>query len=345
MNCKLLESQVYIATTGEYRFCCTSVEPSNKETVWTHSPIEWLNSEKVKKAREQFSNGQWPDACSRCRLEEEAGLKSRRLDRQFYGPGITHLDLRFGNSCNLKCISCYSGSSSSLNEESIEMQENSVIPLHTILPQSVSNWYDEKFFSYFENMPLKEVALAGGEPMMIKHLPEFLERLDSSVTIRFTTNVTIYNPKIVNILKKFKKVIMSMSIDAVGKRIEYIRYGSKWSEVETNALRYAEFCKVDATPCISVLNALYYDELREWCDRQQIKLYQENLLLNPAWLHLKNAPDSLKSQIKYFHSWMNHPADVSEQTKFVSTIKRIDEWRKVRIFDYLPEVATAYGIN
>ena len=345
MNCKLLENQVYIATTGEYRFCCTSLEPSNIETVWTHSPIEWLNSDKIKKAKEQFANNQWPTACERCRLEEEAGQISRRLDRQWYGPGLSHIDLRFGNSCNLKCISCYSQSSSSLNEEAIEMKMSGIIPLHNILEKSVSNWYDEKFFSYFENLPLKEVALAGGEPMMIKHLPEFLERLDPSVTIRFTTNVTIYNQKIVNILKKFHKVIMSMSIDAIGPRIEYIRYGAKWHEVEANALKYAEFCKVDVVPCVSVLNAIYYDEIKEWCEVNKIKLYQENLLMNPAWLNLKNAPDSLKSQIKYFHNWMATETDIQQQNKFVENINKVDNWRKISLRDYLPEVADAYGIN
>jgi len=345
MECKLLENQVYVATTGEYRFCCTSMEPSGKETIWTHTPEEWLNSERVKTAREQFARNEWPDACVRCKTEEAAGIRSRRLDRQFYGPGITHIDLRWSNSCNLKCISCWSGSSSSLNEEAIEMKKNSIIPLHPIFPNSVSNWYDEKYLKYFENLPLKEVSFAGGEPMMIKYLPEFLERLDPDVIVRFTTNTTIYNPKVVNVLKKFKKVIMTMSIDAVGKRIEYIRYGAKWSEVETNALRYAEFCKVDVAPCISVLNALYHDELIEWCDKNKIKLYQPIMLSAPEWLDIKNAPDSLKSKIKYFHNWMDAPSDTIKQKDFVDNINKLDLWRHVNIRDYLPEVADAYGIN
>lgn len=344
MECKLLENQVYVATTGEYRFCCTSMESSNKETIWTHTPIQWLNSEKIKKAKEQFARNEWPDSCLRCKHEEDAGLKSRRLDRQFYGPGISHIDLRWSNSCNLKCISCWSGSSSSLNEEAIEMKNNSITPLHPIFPTSVSNWYDEKYLKYFEDLPLKEVAFAGGEPMMIKYLPEFLERLDPGVVVRFTTNVTIYNPKVVSILKKFKKVIITMSIDAVGKRIEYIRYGSKWSSVEQNALLYNEFFKTDVAPCISVLNAAYHDELIEWCDKNKVRLYHPIMLSTPEWLDIRNAPDSLKSKIKYFDNWMNSSADIIKQQDFVNNINKLDQWRKINIKDYLPEVAAAYGI-
>lgn len=345
MRCKLLESQIYIASNGEYRFCCTSQEPNNKEKVWTHTPAEWLNSDTVKNAKNQLANGQWPDACTKCMIDEAAGRKSRRLDRMNYGPDISHLDLRFGNSCNLKCISCWSGSSSSINDEAAAMAEKNIIPLYPIFPQSVSNWYDEKFFTYFENMPVQEVALAGGEPMMVKHLDQFLERLDTSVTVRITTNATIYNPKLINLLKKFKKVIITLSIDAVKEKIEYIRYGSKWNDVEYNSLKYSEMFNVGVSPCISILNVLYYNDLEKWCTTNNLKLYSDNLLITPAWLNLKNAPDSLKSQMTHFVNCALDKADIIEQENFIKNIKKLDSWRNVRIQDYLPEVAKAYGID
>jgi MoaA/NifB/PqqE/SkfB family radical SAM enzyme len=344
MRCKLLENQIYIGVNGEYRFCCTSMEAPNRETIWTHTPEQWLNSEKVRAAKEQFENNQWPEACIRCQSEESAGVESRRQKKENYGPGISHLDLRLGNSCNLKCISCHSFSSSSINQEAIEMQSKGIIPLHPVIEQNILNWYDEKFFSYFENLPLKEVYLTGGEPMMVKHLPEFLEKLDPSVTIRFTTNATIFNPRVYNILKKFNKVIMSMSIDAVGERIEYIRYGSKWKDIEKNAKIYADFCKVDISPCISVLNAAYFDETKEWADKHNFKIY-ENLLMWPEYLHVKHAPDSLKAQFKYFDSWKNQTADVHKQKEFIDNITKLDNFRNIKIKDYLPEVAAAYGIS
>lgn len=344
MKCNLLDGQIYIGTNGQYRMCCTSLEPNNKETVWTHSPQEWLNSDTIKNAKEKFNNNEWPDACKRCKLEEESGLVSRRLQKDFYGPGITHLDLRLGNSCNLKCISCWPNSSSSLAEEVIQMQAQNIIPIHSSLNDSVINWYEESLFSRFENLPLKEVYFAGGEPMMIKYLDQFLEKLDRSVVLRFNTNATIMNPKILKLLKQFKKVIMSFSIDGIGKRNDYIRFGSKWIDIENNVSTYAEFCKVDINPCISILNGAYYDEIIDWSNQQGFKIY-ENMLLNPSWLHVKNAPDSLKEKFNRIGSWKDEPADLNEQKKFIEYIKRLDNFRKVNIKDYLPEVAEAYGIN
>ena len=343
MICKMLSNHVYVGTTGQYRLCCVSQEPTNKETIFTHRPEEWLASETVTKTKELLAQGVWPSSCSTCKNHEEQGIQSRRQCKDFYGPGVTHLDLRFGNSCNLKCISCYGGASSSIANEDKEMIQRGIIPISSQTFDNY-NWYDEKVLSYFDNFPLSEVYLTGGEPMMVKHLPDLLARLDPSVTIRFNTNGTIFNPKINTLLKKFKKVIMSISLDAVGAKIEYIRYGSIWKEIEHNVSYYIDNYKTDITPCISVLNALYYDEIVEWAAVKKTKIY-DNLLVMPEWLNLRNAPQSLKDQITYFESWKSQSADPKQLEVFRSEIARRDSFRNVRIKDYLPEVAAAYGID
>jgi len=343
MECKLLENQVYIAVDGQYRFCCVSQELSNVETVKTHTPIEWLTSPKVAEAKVMLANGTWPSACNRCMQEEALGLPSRRTTKTDLGPGITHLDIRLGNSCNLKCISCNPQSSSSIAYENLEMLKHGIIPVHSVTAPAV-NWFDEQYLSYITQLPLKEVYFTGGEPMMVKHLPKILEVLDPSVTLRFNTNATIYNEQLTKLLKKFNRVIMGLSIDAVGKRIEYIRYGSVWTQVEENSKKYAEFCDVFVTPCISILNGAYYYELEEWCADEKFKLI-DNLLMDPAWLHVKNAPDNLKEKFKHIGDWKNQPADTSQHHTFIKNITKLDSFRNVRIQDYLPEVAQAYGIS
>ena len=319
--------------------------PSTGETVWTHTPEQWLNSPSVLKARQEFANNTWPKECRKCQLEEQNIGKSRRTDREIMGPGITHLDLRFGNSCNLKCITCGSLSSSSINNEASEMKAKNIIPINTININNVDNWYDERFFEYFSNLPLIEVALAGGEPMMIKYLPEFLDRLDRSVKIRFTTNGTICNPKLFKLLQKFNIVVMTVSMDAIGKRIEYIRYGTKWEDIERNTLMYKDNFNVDISPCFSVLNTLYADEIFEWADKNNIRLYDDNILITPEHLSVQHAPDSLKSQFNRFHNWFEKPSDLNHQKTFIHNTMVMDSYRNIRIQDYLPEVAKAYGIS
>ena len=348
MKCNYLDHQTCIRSDGQYRLCCVSLEPNNKENIRTHTLQEWHDSDFHKKTRMEMLKGKWPDACTRCEQLESKGLKSQRQRTKEYGPGLSHLDIRFGNSCNLKCVSCWEMSSSSIAEEAIEMKKAGIIPLHGVLEVPNFNWASEETMKKFDDLPIKEVYLTGGEPMMVRHLPEFLERLDSSVMIRFNTNGTIWNSKIEKLLRRFDMVIMSLSLDAASNKIDYIRSGSKWNEIEVNAQKYADFCKVDVTPTLSILNALYYNEIKEYAQTNNFKLY-DNLLILPEWLHVKNAPTVLKEQFKGIHpdvdQWANHPSDPKIIEHFVRQITKQDNWRKLYIKDYLPEVAQAYGLD
>ena len=346
MKCKYLEHQTCIRSDGQYRLCCTSLEPENKETIHTHTPQEWHDSNFHVGVRAKLEQNVWPAACDPCRNLEEKGIQSQRQKPRPYGPGLSHFDLRFGNSCNLKCISCWEMSSSSIAEEAIEVQKAGIQPLYGILEFPNFNWASEETFKKIETCDVKEVYLTGGEPMMVRHLPEFLERLDSSVELRFNTNCTIWNPKLEKILRRFDRVLMALSLDAVDKRIDYIRYGSDWNTINENAHRYANFCKVDLTPTISVLNAHFTNDIEEYADKNNFGYY-ENILNTPNWLNCKNAPQSLKDQYQSnsVKKWSIDPADEKMIEYFKFKISALDSWRKISIKDYLPEVAKAYGLN
>jgi hypothetical protein len=138
---------------------------------------------------------------------------------------------------------------------------------------------------------------------------------------------------------------MALSLDAVDKKIEYIRYGSSWKDIEYNAQRYSDFCLVNISPTLSILNAWFYDEIKEYADKNKWPLY-ENLLLNPSWLHCKNAPDILKKQYQGTNIlWKDTLADPLEIELFKNKISVLDKWRRISIKDYLPEVANAYALN
>lgn len=343
MKCKYLENQLYIGTNGQYRLCCVSSEPSNKENIRTHTPKEWKNSKIVKNAKLLLEKNEWPSACEKCKVKEEAGLISQRLKPKEFNSELIHLDLRFGNSCNLKCISCWSGSSSSIAQEEIDMSVAGIIPT-TNITEANTNWASEETFKKLLDLPIQEVYLTGGEPMMVKNLDTFLERLDPSTNLRFNTNCTVWNPKIEKLLRKFNTVVMSLSLDAVDEKIEYIRYGSKWKDVEENAKRYADFCLVNISPTLSVLNSYFFEEIKEYADKRNWTVF-ENLLYTPSWLYCINAPDSLKEKFQIPKEWYEGKADQEQIEKFKHTITRLDKWRNINIKNYLPEVAKAYDLN
>jgi MoaA/NifB/PqqE/SkfB family radical SAM enzyme len=344
MRCKYLDNQVCIRSNGQYRLCCASLESDNLENVRTHTIEEWRNSPTHVITRQQLENNIWPDACLKCKLDEDAGRSSQRLKTAEYGPGLTHLDLRFSNSCNLSCSMCWPGSSSKLVEEHKALGELS--PWGSLTFDLV-NWYEEDLVgNLIKSVPeLKEVYLTGGEPFMVKGILDFLKKLDENVTVRFNTNGTLYNDKIFKELKRFKHVNISFSVDGIGKVNDYIRWGSTWKEIEYNINKYQELSGFfSVSSVVQILNILYIDELKEWVKSLNLEHY-ETFLLNPKHYCLYNAVDDIKNTVKGYDHIRNIEADVSEQNKFVEYTNILDNNRNCKIRDYLPEVAKLYGIN
>ena len=332
MKCNRLENQVCVRTTGQYRLCCVSSEPDNVENIMTHDISKWTESNTRTDAIKLLTDSIWPDACTRCKVDEAAGIESTRQKSSHYGPGITHLDLRFGNACNLSCRMCWPGSSSSLVQEHQEFLINNVISPWGASSFVVHNWYnDETALELASISTLKEVYLTGGEPMMVKGLLKFIQLLDKNVALRFNTNGTILNPTLLEEIKKFKNVNMCFSIDGVGKINDYIRWGSKWEDVYRNF----KICKdagfdVSIGPTVQILNELYMPELRQWSSDEGVDIF-ENILSSPDYYSIKNAP------------WRNNNKRVHDD--FIKYTNILDNKRNCFIADYLPEVANAYGIS
>jgi len=346
VKCKYLDHQICVRTTGEYRLCCISVEQQNKENVTTHNIEQWRNSKIHTEAREKFANNEWPDACAKCRIQEEQGQESQRQKPRQYGPGISHLDLRFGSNCNLKCTMCYPATSSSVNQDHKELLKRGLESPWGNEQFPNYDWYTDERGDWLASLPdLREVYLTGGEPMMVKGLHSFLKKLDSSVEIRFNTNGTIINPNVYEELKRFETVNMCFSIDGIGKVNDYIRWGSDWKSIEQNMFRWAEFVKYKSIgPTVQVMNILDGHNLEQWAKQHDFEIWP-NMLYNPQYFNVKNAPDTIKSQAKYFPEWVSQDADEEQQKLFVKVIHTFDKLRNTKINNYIPEVAEAYGIN
>ena len=112
---------------------------------------------------------------------------------------------------------------------------------------------------------------------------------------------------------------------------DYIRWGSKWEDVYRNF----KICKdagfdVNIGPTVQILNELYMPELRQWACNEGVDIF-ENILSSPDYYSIKNAP--WRSNNKRAHN------------DFIKYTNILDNKRNCSIADYLPEVATAYGIS
>lgn len=347
MKCSLLTNHVCIHTTGEYRLCCISQEQSKIQNVNNTKPIEWLTSDYVKSIVNQFDKDQWPDSCRQCRLSEEAGQASKRQlsNLLYHGDGIKYIDIRLGNTCNLRCQTCWPVSSSKIAKDMILLKDNSpwkVLPLNF---KSNSNWQDNiEVLDSLINDGLEEIYITGGEPFLAKQLVFIINKLSKTTKIRFNTNGTIYNQEAAEALNAFTNVQIDVSIDAYGEKNEYIRADSVWGDIDRNIDRFKDIAKVTITPTVSVYNVLYLKELQNYCDSKDVE-YKLNDLYGPSYMSISNAPDSMKQYIDGFTHLINIPSDRAEQLKFIDYVKQTDTIRGLDIKQSLPEVARFYEIT
>lgn len=204
------------------------------------------------------------------------------------------------------------------------------------LDLNVTDWYDspkfEKLLYKFIDNGLKLIKFTGGEPLMVPNAKKIIEYCIAKdkakdLELMIITNMTLLNDEWLQLFSYFKHVSMNMSIDGVGKTYEYIRHPSSWETVYENLKTFSNFkntaifkkivtegdrnftftsTSIDKTgkdrfmiPNItftfSVLNILEVDQI-VYLRRELGFLLNIIPVLEPAYLDVKYAPESLKKE-------------------------------------------------
>ena len=121
-------------------------------------------------------------------------------------------------------------------------------------------------------------------------LQYFIDKQKSkSITIHYNTNGTQYATKLIQLWKHFKEVELSFSIDNIGDKFEYERYGESWEKVTDIITRYKNTTGTNLTlnvfSTISILNILDTYELYKWCKDYNLPI-SFNPIINPKQLNI-----------------------------------------------------------
>jgi sulfatase maturation enzyme AslB (radical SAM superfamily) len=165
------------------------------------------------------------------------------------------LDIRFGNFCNLKCMMCTPDSSSQIEQEynNNNRAYNALdIKYHADWKKFDinHNWWDDR--QTFDRVVAivnraRYVNFSGGEPLIVPQLFDLLDAIDPSCIVTFNTNLTRVTDRALTALSKLKHVTLQVSLDGIGAHQEYIRWNSKWPELDRN------ICTVLALPNVNVI--------------------------------------------------------------------------------------------
>lgn len=348
-------------TMGHTRACCAST--SNLLTSMG-GPVdlsklsmgEAFNSKGQANVRKAMLQGEIPDECAPC-FELEKYTKSSRqhaldtwkdLRADLVAKRVTEarekngrveakplfLDLRFGNKCNLECLSCNVTSSSRLHERLSQISPQDVLLSElAISPQDRTlryDWYSKTSFeSDLREMihpDLLMINFAGGEPLILREYERVLEYcleqgLGDQLEVRIVTNGTSTNPRMFELLKKFKRVLLTVSVDAYKEGNDYLRPPSKWSQFQRNWKQFLELpdsfhlfvnCVVQPFNVLELASLLTM--LVQGDDRKRFN-FNPLYSTNEPWLDARILPAHIrKIAIGELHTFFQQNGAISEHT-------------------------------
>lgn len=254
---------------GTFKLCCYA---GGTELEKADSNVNAFNTDQLKKIRQTFLNNKFPSECSGCKNLVDAGLtapaqfetqgwigdpdKRALVDSTLADASLDHdltpqmLDIRYSNVCNLKCRTC-----NPYNSSAIQAEYNKLVKVYNI-SKFHSGQIKQKYKHVFSNIDhnLSRIYFAGGEPLVEEYNLEFLKTYTNTDTeIIINTNLTVLTNEVIELFKKFRHIILNVSIDGVGEVNDYIRYGSNFSTIQKNLNRVQEFNNIRVTVCY-VLN-------------------------------------------------------------------------------------------
>jgi len=242
-----------------------------------------------------------------------------------------YLDFRFSNLCNFKCRSCRPEWSSTWAKEAKDNEDHPYHEWDGHIPRH--NLTEEQFIDRFEGTlkTVERLYFAGGEPLAAKEhywiLNYLIENNNTDLILEYNTNLSMLkNNKlklsVVDYWKKFSNISIRVSLDASGKRAEYLRSGTDWKLIEEN-FRYVKENLPDVNMGISsvfqLTNALHLPDFYQgFLDRGVLDIKDLNNvfvipLTGPEQLSSRILPKELKLKVE--ENWNNFLNGLPEHIK------------------------------
>jgi len=331
---------------------------------------EYLNSDTLKDTKEKFLNGKWPAGCERCKIEEESGIESKRQldyirwkseyeDYNISSGNFLTASIAFGNTCNLKCITCGPESSSKWRKEAKDTYNKDIKSFRL---KDIN--FAEEILGLIQEEGI-HLDIPGGEPFIsgVDEQKYILQALVQSgraedISIHYTTNITIFpDESWWELWGHFKEIDMQLSIDGLNEQYEYIRFPATWDNTYKNIKKYQKAeteldnFRLSISHTVSAYNIFYIDDFFEWCFYERLPKPWLGRVHDPVHMRPSVWPQNAKNEIiqklkncpqKDVKNWvilLSNTDDSEHFTEFVKYLHKHDEYRNLNFSKTFPELA------
>ena len=304
---------LHINPRGDVKTCCAG-NPNMLGNLNSQTIEQVLNSDLMTEIRTSLSQGQAHEYCSNCVRAERFGADSERAwhnnvnpnfdyataGKQYHYPVI--VDVRWNTTCNLSCNYCGEACSSKW------------AGIKNIPFKSGARPYYEQVCDFIEqhHEHIHEVALVGGEPLLLPENDRLLDVIPESAIVTLITNlnVDLQTNKIFRKLAQRKQVGWSMSFDNIDQRFEYVRHGGSWPMLQENLKTIQALMKSQGQwggvhAVYNIYNATRLVEFRQFVESAGATVLWQNLFqpeyLDP-FLHGPRVAELAAAEIEKFYA-------------------------------------------
>ena len=317
-----------------------------------------LNSELMTEIRTELSQGRSHEYCSNCVRAERLGADSERKWHNDVNPGFDYatagnqyhypviVDVRWNTTCNLSCNYCAEACSSKWASLKGIPVKSGARPYYDAVCDFIEQHYEH----------IHEVALVGGEPLLLPENNRLLDVIPTDAIVTLITNLTgdLENNKIFQKLATRNRVGWSMSFDNIGPRLEYVRHGAEWEEIRRNhgviknlMTTQGHWGGIHAV--YNIYNATRICELREFAEQTGTTVLWQNLFqpeyLDP-FLHGPAVAAEAVAEIERFYAMgIATPAERMFFDNALATYRSITQARpgiEQKFKKHIAEIETQY---
>ncbi len=337
--CPLPWLHLSVHSDQSLRMCCNAgngrmVKDENGDFIFlskVKSYFDIFNLPFYKNARMSMMKGKLPSYCSPCKNIDEAGgtsirkyflhqyneifselLKRTDYDGHVSDPpdGPKFLDLSLGNNCNLRCRMCNPDFSNLLtpifeklkltteySKENIQRAQDG-LQFDKSIKKNLVKWVSS----------IDKILLQGGEPFLTKGVWTLLKEIidlgySENINLKITSNLTILTTEQINILLKFKAVIIHVSLEGTYITNNYIRQGCDTDIIHNNIKRIRKLGKVfpitfDIHSVFQVYNMKDIVPFIKDIDSRYGKIPTFGFLRHPDYLSPNILPEEWKKEIR-----------------------------------------------
>lgn len=347
-----------ITNSGDLNYCRWNSKDGWKGTdhrIQDISPVTWFQRE-LAPIRQSMLAGEPYPGCKNCyEMERNGKVSGRQKQLLKIGVDLEHFDktllssswikpfvgsmsdgqtdlvpqdwqIDLGNYCNNACIMCHPQWSSSL---ATEYQKIGLVDYSP--PQS---WTTEQALTEFVDIlaqakNLRYLHFIGGETLLTPAFNQILallidRGLNQQITLGFTTNLTVWQQRTIDLLTQFDSVNLGMSVECFHPLNDYVRFGSNTSVVRHNAERWLALARsrdwlvqLRTTPtCLSIWHLL---TVYDFAWHNKIPVESCNFLSDPRFLRVEILPCDLKQSIvDRIQQWLDqHP--IANEPQLINT--------------------------